>query len=67
MNAAVNPQHNTKITGSRYIAETLAAYGLDHVFFMDAVLRRTLAECARPRCMEAIAVDDVWRALDDPA
>ncbi|HEX7218637.1 MAG TPA: glycosyltransferase family 9 protein [Burkholderiales bacterium] len=29
--------------------------------------RRTLAECPRPRCMEAIALDDVWRALDDPA
>ena len=29
--------------------------------------RRTLAECARPRCMEALAVDDVLRALDDPA
>ena len=29
--------------------------------------RRTLAECARPRCMEAIAVDDVWRAIDAPA
>jgi ADP-heptose:LPS heptosyltransferase len=25
--------------------------------------RRTLAECARPRCMEAITVDDVLRAL----
>ena len=25
--------------------------------------RRTLAECARPRCMEAIAVEDVLRAL----
>lgn len=36
---------NDTITGSRYIAQTLAAYGIDHVFFMDAVLRRTLAEC----------------------
>lgn len=43
--AAPDPQHNVKITGARYIAQTLAAYGLDHVFFMDAVLRRTLAEC----------------------
>ena len=38
-------QRNDTITGSRYIAQTLAAYGVDHVFFMDAVLRRTLAEC----------------------
>lgn len=36
---------NDTITGARYIAQTLRAYGLDHVFFMDAVLRRTLAEC----------------------
>lgn len=36
---------NDTITGARYIAHTLNAYGLDHVFFMDAVLRRTLAEC----------------------
>ncbi|MCC7345825.1 MAG: thiamine pyrophosphate-binding protein [Variibacter sp.] len=43
MNAPATPRNDT-ITGSRYLAETLAAYGLDHVFFMDAVLRRTLAE-----------------------
>jgi acetolactate synthase-1/2/3 large subunit len=42
--ATASPQRNT-ITGARYIAETLAALGIDHVFFMDAVLRRTLAEC----------------------
>jgi acetolactate synthase-1/2/3 large subunit len=44
MSTAAATQRNT-ITGSRYIAETLAALGIDHVFFMDAVLRRTLAEC----------------------
>ncbi|MBI4273441.1 MAG: thiamine pyrophosphate-binding protein, partial [Rhizobiales bacterium] len=38
-------KRNSTVTGSRYIAETLHAYGVDHVFFMDAVLRRTLAEC----------------------
>lgn len=38
------PSRNDTITGSRYIAHTINAYGLDHVFFMDAVLRRTLAE-----------------------
>ncbi len=38
-------KRNSAVTGSRYIAETLHAYGIDHVFFMDAVLRRTLAEC----------------------
>src|SRR4051794_10647998 len=45
MNAPTQTKRNDTITGSRYIAQTLAAYGLDHVFFMDAVLRRTLAEC----------------------
>jgi acetolactate synthase-1/2/3 large subunit len=43
MNAPAS--RNDTITGARYIAHTLDAYGLDHVFFMDAVLRRTLAEC----------------------
>ncbi len=33
-----------KITGGRFIAETLKAYGVDHVFFMDAILRRALIE-----------------------
>jgi ADP-heptose:LPS heptosyltransferase len=28
------------------------------------VCRRSLAECARPRCMEAIALEDVMRAID---
>ena len=33
-----------KMTGARLFAQTLAAYGVTHVFFMDAVLRRALAE-----------------------
>src|SRR5687767_2104953 len=33
-----------KMTGARLFAQTLAAYGVSHVFFMDAVLRRALAE-----------------------
>ena len=33
-----------KMTGARLFAETLKAYGVSHVFFMDAVLRRALAE-----------------------
>lgn len=41
---AQSASRNDTITGARYIAHTLNAYGLDHVFFMDAVLRRTLAE-----------------------
>ena len=31
-------------TGSRYIAATLKAYGITHVFFVDAILRRALME-----------------------
>ncbi len=34
----------TKTTGASYFANLLKAYGVDHVFFMDAVLRRALAE-----------------------
>jgi acetolactate synthase-1/2/3 large subunit len=33
-----------KMTGARLIAQTLKAYGVTHVFFMDAILRRVLAE-----------------------
>lgn len=32
------------MTGARYLARQLQAYGVTHVFFMDAVLRRALAE-----------------------
>jgi len=33
-----------EITGARYLAESLKHLGVTHVFFMDAVLRRTLVE-----------------------
>ena len=33
-----------KMKGSRLIAQMLKAYGVTHVFFMDAILRRALAE-----------------------
>ena len=32
------------ITGARFIAETLHGYGVTHVFYMDAILRKTLVE-----------------------
>src|SRR5688500_8317703 len=32
------------MTGARLFASLLKAYGVSHVFFMDAVLRRALAE-----------------------
>ena len=33
-----------KMTGAKYLAETLKAYGVTHVFFVPAVLRKSLAE-----------------------
>jgi acetolactate synthase I/II/III large subunit len=32
------------ISGARFIAETLQGYGVTHVFFVEAILRRTLME-----------------------
>ena len=37
----------TKMTGARFLAETLAGYGITHNFMVPAVLRRTLAEMER--------------------
>ena len=33
-----------KMTGAKYLADTLKAYGVSHVFFVPAVLRKSLAE-----------------------
>ncbi|MBW1995407.1 MAG: thiamine pyrophosphate-binding protein, partial [Deltaproteobacteria bacterium] len=33
-----------KMTGARFIAETLKGYGVTHVFFVPAILRQTLVE-----------------------
>ena len=35
------------MTGARFIAETLRAYGITHVFYVEAILRRTLVELER--------------------
>jgi acetolactate synthase-1/2/3 large subunit len=32
------------ITGAKFIAETLKGYGVSHVFFMDAILRKTMVD-----------------------
>ena len=34
----------TKMTGSRHLARALKGYDVDHVFFVPAVLLKTLAE-----------------------
>ena len=33
-----------RMTGARFIAESLGGYGVTHVFFVEAILRRTLME-----------------------
>ncbi|MCC7131243.1 MAG: hypothetical protein IT352_01290, partial [Gemmatimonadales bacterium] len=34
----------TTISGARYVAETLALYGVSHVFYVDAILRRSMVD-----------------------
>ena len=48
----------TKMTGARLFGQILKAYGVTHLFFMDAVLRRALAEqgvSAKDRLAPAVA------------
>jgi len=40
----VGESRATKMTGARFIAETFKGYGLTHVFFVEAILRKTLIE-----------------------
>ena len=35
---------NNKITGARFIAETLKGYGVTHIFYVDAILRKTMVD-----------------------
>ncbi len=37
----------SKITGARYIAETMKGYGVTHVFYMEIILPRSLIEMER--------------------
>jgi acetolactate synthase-1/2/3 large subunit len=37
-------QLNTNITGARFIAETLKGYGVTHIFYVDAILRKTMVD-----------------------
>lgn len=36
-----------RTSGARFIAETFKAYGVTHVFFVEAILRRGLVEMER--------------------
>lgn len=62
--------------GARYIAEAAQAAGIDHVFFVDAVLRRALVEMedvgirrvlARSEKAAAYMADGYSRAARRPA
>jgi acetolactate synthase-1/2/3 large subunit len=35
---------NNNITGARFIAETLKGYGVTHIFYVDAILRKTMVD-----------------------
>ncbi|HET9222505.1 MAG TPA: thiamine pyrophosphate-binding protein, partial [Roseiflexaceae bacterium] len=37
-------QADSTITGARFIAETLLGYGVTHVFYVDAILRKTMVD-----------------------
>ncbi len=37
-------ERNTNITGARFIAETLKGYGVTHIFYVDAILRKTMVD-----------------------
>jgi acetolactate synthase I/II/III large subunit len=37
-------QTSSRMTGARFIAETIKSYGVTHLFYVEAVLRRTLVE-----------------------
>jgi acetolactate synthase-1/2/3 large subunit len=43
-NGQKNISHTTKMTGGRFIAETLKGYSVTHVFFVEAILRQALVE-----------------------
>ena len=44
---------SSRMTGAKFIAETVKGYGVTHVFFMEAILRSTLVE------MEALGIKRV--------
>jgi len=35
---------NSNITGARFIAETFKGYGVTHIFYVDAILRKTMVD-----------------------
>ena len=46
----IDPEAAQGVTGSKFIAETFKGYGITHVFFVEAILRKSLVE------MEALGI-----------
>jgi thiamine pyrophosphate-dependent acetolactate synthase large subunit-like protein len=38
----------SRMSGAQFIAENLKGYGVTHIFYVEAILRRTLVETERP-------------------
>lgn len=53
---------STPITGGRIIAEILQAHGVEHVFFMDAILRRALVEMEKLGIHRVLAHSEIAAA-----
>ena len=51
----------SRMTGARFIAETFKSYGMTHVFYVEAVLRRTLIE------METLGINKVMAHTEKAA
>ncbi|MBN1834697.1 MAG: thiamine pyrophosphate-binding protein, partial [Spirochaetales bacterium] len=47
MGNQTNSKKKTAMSGARFLAESLAGYGVTHVFYVEAILRRTLVEMER--------------------
>lgn len=74
--ALPDPGPREDMTGSRFMARTLAEYGIDHVFFVESTLRHTLNELeilgvkrigARSEKGAAYMADGYARARKGPA
>ena len=53
---------SSPITGGRMVAEILQAHGVDHVFFMDAILRRALVEMENLNIRRILAHSEIAAA-----
>ena len=56
---------NNNITGARFIAETLKGYGVTHIFYVDAILRKTMVDLEELGIRRIITHEDPRRPLSD--